>query len=279
MTVPPELVAQLRGFAEEIAVEAGTLSLTGPRAVTDTKSSPTDVVTATDRAVEDLLRARIAAARPDDAVLGEEGGFDGGGGRVGEGLTWVLDPIDGTVNFLYGQPQYAVSVAVVTGDPRVPGAWQPVAACVHQPVGGLSWTAGRGQGATLDGEPLAVRAPVDLAQALVATGFGYRADRRAGQARVLTGVVPAVRDIRRAGSAALDLCWVATGRLDAYYERGVNVWDIAAAALVLTEAGGVVTGLRGAPAGPEMTVAGPGPVAAALAGLLAELDADTDPQR
>jgi myo-inositol-1(or 4)-monophosphatase len=265
-------------LAEQIAREAGELILGGERdrggqrpEVESTKSSLTDVVTAMDRAVEDLLRRRLAQARPGDGVLGEEAPPQAGT----TGLTWVLDPIDGTVNYLYRSPAYAVSVALVTGDPTVPGAWQPVAACVHQPATGNTWTAASGMGAWLDGQALRLSPAPDLAQALIATGFGYRRQRREGQARVLTGVLPRVRDLRRSGSAALDLCGVATGSLDAYYERGVNVWDIAAAALVLTEAGGTLRGLRGDPAGPEMVVAGADPLLAELVGLLTDLDADT----
>jgi myo-inositol-1(or 4)-monophosphatase len=226
-----------------------------------------------DRAVEDLLRRRLAEARPGDGVLGEEAGLQAGT----TGLTWVLDPIDGTVNYLYQIPAYAVSVALVTGDPTVPGDWQSVAGCVHQPATGDTWTAASGDGAWLAGRQLHLSPVPDLAEALVATGFGYRRQRRTGQARVVAGVLPRVRDIRRIGSAALDLCGVATGTLDAYYERGVNVWDIAAASLVLTEAGGALRGLRGAPPGPEMVVAGADPLLSALAAVLTDLDADTDP--
>jgi myo-inositol-1(or 4)-monophosphatase len=266
-------------LAERVAREAGELIQRGEadRAgarplVESTKSSPTDVVTAMDRAVEDLLRHRLAQARPGDGLLGEEAGLQPGD----TGMTWVLDPIDGTVNYLYRIPAYAVSVALVAGDPTVPGSWRSLAGCVHQPATGQTWTAGLGQGARLDGRPLRLPPVPELPQALVATGFGYRVERRRGQARVLSGVLPRIRDIRRIGSAALDLCGVATGTADAYYERGVNVWDIAAAALVLTEAGGVVRGLRAAPAGPEMVVGAGNPLAARLVELLEELDADTD---
>lgn len=274
----PALLARL---AEELAREAGALILAGEAErpgerpeVESTKSSPTDVVTAMDRAVEALLRERLAVARPGDAVLGEEAGMATGS----TGLTWVLDPIDGTVNYLYRMPAYAVSVAVVTGDPGVPGGWQPVAGCVHQPATGATWRAARGSGAWLGERRLWLGPAPELAQALVATGFGYRTERREGQARVLAQVLPRIRDIRRIGSAALDLCAVAGGTVDAYYERGVNVWDIAAAALVLTEAGGELVGLRGAPAGPEMVVAaGPG-LRERLVDLLTGLDADSDPR-
>jgi myo-inositol-1(or 4)-monophosphatase len=273
------LISDLVALAERVAREAGELILGGERErsgrrpeVESTKSSPTDVVTAMDRAVEDLLRGRLTQARPGDGLLGEEAGLQPGD----TGFTWVLDPIDGTVNYLYRMPAYAVSVALVAGDPTVPGGWQSLAGCVHQPATGATWTAGLGQGARLDGRPLRLAAPPELAQALIATGFGYRVARRVGQARVLTGVLPLVRDIRRIGSAALDLCGVATGTVDAYYERGVNVWDIAAASLVLSEAGGVLRGLRGGPAGPQMVVAAGESLCATLAGLLADLDADSD---
>jgi myo-inositol-1(or 4)-monophosphatase len=267
-------------LAEQVAREAGELILRGERdrfgerpEVESTKSSPTDVVTAMDRAVEDLLRRRLGEARPGDGVLGEEAGLQAGT----TGLTWVLDPIDGTVNYLYRIPAYAVSVALVTGDPTVPGDWQPVAGCVHQPATGDTWTAASGEGAWLGDRQLRLTPVPDLSEALVGTGFGYRRQRRTGQAQVLTGVLPRIRDIRRIGSAALDLCGVATGTLDAYYERGVNVWDIAAAALVLTEAGGALRGLRGAPAGPEMVVAGADPLLSDLVAVLTDLNADTDP--
>jgi myo-inositol-1(or 4)-monophosphatase len=266
-------------LAERVALEAGALILGGEQArpglrpeVESTKSSPTDVVTAMDKAVEDLLRSSLAAARPGDGLLGEEAGLQTGS----TGLTWVLDPIDGTVNYLYRIPAYAVSVALVEGDPTVPGAWRSVAGCVYQPATGATWTAGLGLGARLGARQLHLAPPPELSQALVATGFGYRVERRVGQARVLTGLLPRVRDIRRIGSAALDLCGVATGTLDAYYERGVNVWDIAAASLVLSEAGGQIRGLRGAPAGPDLVVGAGDPLCDSLVELLAELQADRD---
>ncbi|MBT0769207.1 inositol monophosphatase [Kineosporia sp. J2-2] len=279
-------VAALRALAESAARAGGDLIRAGlaengaaARAVEETKSTPTDIVTAMDQAVERLLRDRLGAARPHDGLLGEEAGYTPGG----SGLSWVLDPIDGTVNYRYGIDAYAVSVAVVEGDPTVDGAWTPVAACVHNPATGDTWTAGRGLGAQLapgDGSApreLRMGTPPELGQALVATGFGYAAVRRAGQARVLTGVLPQVRDIRRIGSAALDLCGVATGTVDAFYERGVHVWDIAAATLVLMEAGGAISGLRGAPAGGAMVVGAASPLLEGICDVLGQLDADSDP--
>lgn len=275
--ITPELVAELRGIAEQIAREAGELvraSVAADRAVAATKSSSVDVVTATDLASERLLRSLLARLRPDDGIVGEEEDSV----RGTSGLTWVLDPIDGTVNFLYGVPAYAISVAVVAGEPD-PAVWEPVAGCVHCVPDGRTWTAGRGQGATLDGQPVTVNAAADLSSSLVGTGFGYTVERRTVQAGVVASLLPLVRDIRRIGAASLDLCGVATGTLDAYYERGLKPWDLAAGGLVATEAGATLRGLRGERAGEQMVVVGPEPTATALADLLARWDADKDATR
>ncbi|MFI9486530.1 inositol monophosphatase family protein [Promicromonospora sp. NPDC052451] len=279
MTSPalPELpdgvtVTALRDLAVRLATAAGALVREGrPErvVVAATKSSEVDPVTVMDRASEDLLREMIAAERPDDAILGEEGDDVPGT----SGLTWVLDPIDGTVNYLYGVASWAVSVAVVAGPPE-PGAWTVLAGCVHSVADGRTWSAGLGEGATRDGEPVRVGSASSLGTSLVGTGFGYDAGRRAQQAQVLTQVLPKIRDIRRLGSAAIDLCLLAQGSIDLYYERGLNPWDMAAGAVVATEAGAVVTGLRGGPAGNAMTVAGPAHLVAELAGILEEIDAD-----
>ncbi|NYG05525.1 myo-inositol-1(or 4)-monophosphatase [Phycicoccus badiiscoriae] len=249
----------LEALAVDVCREAGRL-IVGERpadlGVAKTKSSATDIVTVMDQRAQDLLRSRLQDARPSDGFLGEEeGGTDGR-----SEITWVVDPIDGTVNYLYGIPSYAVSVAAVVGDPTVPGAWRPVAGAVVNPVTQELFHARAGSGAWLRrGDAPAVRLeiadPPPLGQALVGTGFGYATTRRAWQARVLLDVLPQVRDIRRIGSAALDLCAVAAGNLDAFYERGLNPWDMAAAWLVLTEAGGVVSGLGGEPPSPTMVVA------------------------
>lgn len=222
-----------------------------------TKTSDTDVVTVMDTAAERLLRVRLLEARPDDAILGEEGARRPGS----SGITWVVDPIDGTVNYLYGLPGYAVSVAAVLGDPQGED-WLPVAGAVCAPLLGRVWAAHRGGGAwtgDLDGAPrtpLSVSRATLLGQALVGTGFSYRSEVRAQQARLLTRVLPAVRDIRRMGSAAVDLCLVAQGGLDAFYERELNPWDLAAGWLVVTEAGGLVTGLSGGRPSPAGVLAG-----------------------
>lgn len=266
---PEELLA----LARSCAVTAGDLvrdERPSDLGVAATKSSSTDVVTAMDLAAEALVRRALALARPHDGVLGEEDGFVAGT----SGLTWVVDPIDGTVNYLYGLPAYAVSVAVVRAggeDPLAcpdPSTWTAVAGCVHAPETGETWTASAGGGAhhSRRGAPerrlTAAQEPPLLAGALVGTGFGYRSSVRAAQSRVLTGVLPRVRDVRRIGSAVLDLCAVADGRLDAYYEQGLQAWDLAAGALVVAEAGGVVLSLPPGPqdgSGPAGSAAGAAP--------------------
>lgn len=267
----PQEADALVALAERAARAAGELVRAGRAehgAVTATKSSRTDVVTAMDTAAEQLIRDLLRAERPQDAVLGEEGGTTGGT----SGLTWVLDPIDGTVNYVYGIPAYAVSVAVVAGEPAPPH-WQPVAGCVHNPETGETWTAVRGAGARLDGEPVVAAAGPPLAEALVGTGFGYTAQRRQEQAGVVAHLLPRVRDVRRIGSAALDLCAVASGRLDAFYERGLNPWDAAAGWLVAAEAGVALVGLDGAGASQEMLVAAAPRLAEELAAELSRAGA------
>jgi myo-inositol-1(or 4)-monophosphatase len=254
-----EVLAELERVAVEVALEAGRLIVEerpDDLGVAKTKSTATDVVTVMDQRAQDLLRDRLHDARPHDGFLGEE---EGGSAARSE-ITWVVDPIDGTVNYLYGIPAYAVSVAAVVGDPAAEGSWRPVAGAVVNPVtgelfharlGGGAWVVVRGE------EPrrLDVGTPPALDQALAGTGFGYDPARRRWQAAVLVDVLPQVRDIRRHGSAALDICAVALGTLDCYFERGLNAWDMAAAWLVLTEAGGAFTGLDGYPPGTDMVVA------------------------
>ena len=266
-TQPPGLPALL-ALAVDVARRAGRLLVEGRPERVDvaaTKSSPTDVVTEMDRASERLIVEALLAARPDDGFLGEEGAADEGR----SGLRWVLDPIDGTVNYLYGLPTWAVSIAAEVGGEAVVGV-------VHVPPLGETFTASRGGGAFLGGTPLRVNPPVALDRALVATGFGYESGRRAAQARVLQELLPAVRDVRRAGSAAVDLCSVACGRVDAFYERGTYRWDVAAGALVAAEAGARVGGLRGAPPSPELVLAAAPGLFEPLHDLLARLGADHD---
>jgi myo-inositol-1(or 4)-monophosphatase len=258
---------RLLALAEQLARGAGELTVrlrgAGRTLDVDAKSSPTDLVTEVDRASERWLADELARLRPDDALLGEEGADRPGG----SGVRWVVDPIDGTVNFLYGLRPYAVSVAAER-DGRV------VAGAVHDPTSGETYGAVLGGGAFLDGAPIGGRwLAADLSTAVVATGFGYDAGVRAGQGQVLAALLPRVGNVRRLGSAALDLCYVAAGRLDAYYEHGLKDWDRAAGLLVATEAGAVVGGLRGRPPG-DVTMAASPAVAVELTTLLEELGAD-----
>ena len=263
------LAAALEALAADVARSAGRLVVDErPDAVevASTKSTATDVVTVMDQASQDHLLARLREARPDDAVLGEEDG----GATGTSGITWVVDPIDGTVNYLYGIPAYAVSVAAVVGDPAVPGGWRPFAGAVYNPVTDELFRARAGAGAHLVvGEtqtPLVPTACDSMSQALVATGFGYAAERRERQGRLVLDLLPQIRDIRRGGSAALDLCWVAAGRVDAYYETGLNAWDLAAGWLVAAEAGAVVGGFDGP--GTELAWASAPALAAAFGNLV-----------
>jgi myo-inositol-1(or 4)-monophosphatase len=239
---------RLLDLAVAAAREAGELVASARRGQTvqveATKSSPTDVVTAVDIASEETIREQILAARPDDGFLGEEGDDIPGS----TGVVWIADPIDGTVNFLYGIAHFAVSLAA-----RVDGV--VVAGVVHNPMSGETFTAARGHGAHLDGSRLTGSPCVEVGEALVATGFGYRAEDRAAQAVEIGRLLPTVRDIRRLGSAALDLCFVAAGRVDAYVERGLHAWDLAAGGLVVEESGGRVEGIDGSPAGERLVVA------------------------
>ena len=205
---------------------------------TDTKSSTTDLVTEFDRWSESTIVEAIREARPDDGFLGEEGARADGS----SGVVWLVDPIDGTTNFVYDLPGCSVSIAAAVDGVVVAGV-------VHDLVRDERFRATAGGGATRDREPIAVSGRDGLATALVATGFSYEADRRRAQAEVLTVLLPAVRDIRRLGGAAVDLCALACGRVDAYYERGLQPWDSAAGLLIATEAGAVAddrSGLGGA---------------------------------
>jgi myo-inositol-1(or 4)-monophosphatase len=262
---PPALWTELGELAVELARGAGQRILADRQHsfAVATKSTPTDLVTEVDRAVEHWLRTQIATLRPIDAVLGEEVGRRSGTSSV----RWVLDPIDGTVNFALDLPQYAVSVAAEV-------AGTVVAGCVHNPASGEFFHAVRGAGAWLGERRLTGPREVPLERAVVGTGFSYDADRRARQGAVVAALLPRIADIRRAGSASLDLCAVAAGRLDAYFEAGLNVWDWSAGLLIATEAGCVGSGLRSQPVSARMTaVAGPS-LAEAFFAALEALDAD-----
>lgn len=244
----PDVVDGLRALADTLACSGGEVArrmlaeLAAPGLDARSKSSATDPVTIVDTSVEDHLRRELAEHRPDDRMLGEETGESGGATGAASGsdgrVRWIVDPVDGTVNLLYGIPFTAVSIAAELDGVVVVGA-------VHNIVTRETWTAARGRGATLrdpDGTAttLAASGCDDLALALVGTGFAYDSAVRAQQGRVVADLLPRVRDIRRCGSAALDLCMLATGRLDAYYERCLKLWDHAAGALIAEEAGAVV---------------------------------------
>ena len=222
--------SELRELAVRAARETGALlqhhNVRGLRGL-DTKSTATDMVSDADREAEELLVQILTAARPHDALLGEEGA-----GREGtSGLRWVVDPLDGTTNFVFGYPQGAVSVSVEDEH-------GPLAGAIYDPSRDELFAAARGRGTTLNGDRVHVRGTHDLSQALIATGFGYDAERRALQAARVADVIPRIRDIRRGGAAAIDLAWVACGRLDGYWESGLNAWDWSAGSLLVTEAGG-----------------------------------------
>lgn len=243
---------ELRDIALHIAQRAAAFAQSERSrgvAVAATKSSPVDIVTQVDRDTEALIRDELKAVRPNDAFFGEEHERRSGT----SGLTWVVDPIDGTVNFLYGIPAWAVSVAVVdSGDD--PSTWRALAGAVVCPTLAESYDAYLDGGARRNGDPISVNTNVPLAQALVGTGFAYAAETRNEQAGVLTRVLGEVRDIRRIGAASLDLCGVASGRLDAYFERSLKPWDHAAGALIAREAGAHVTGVDGGPEGEGLIV-------------------------
>jgi myo-inositol-1(or 4)-monophosphatase len=231
----------LLDLATDAARRAADLLLDGferARATVETKSTATDMVSEMDRASERLIVATLLAARPDDGLVGEEGSTSPGT----SGLRWVIDPLDGTTNYLYGHPGVIAAVVV---DPT------------HRDV----FTATRGGGARRNGQAISCSSLDDVSTALVATGFGYAGERRRGQAEVLVELLPRIRDIRRMGAASVDLCSVACGRVDAYYERGLAWWDLAAGGLVAAEAGALVSAIDGGRAGPDagsIVASGPG---------------------
>ncbi|MEU4209133.1 inositol monophosphatase family protein [Streptomyces sp. NPDC026206] len=259
------LMAELLAVALEAADRAGTMLRDGRPAglgVAATKTSPIDIVTEMDIAAEKLITGFLTERRPHDGLLGEEGASSEGT----SGVRWVIDPVDGTVNYLYGLPAWAVSIAAEIDGEAVVGV-------VAAPVRGETYRAVRGQGAFMGDRPLRCRPAPAFEQALLGTGFGYLTARRAAQAEVVRSLLPEVRDIRRSGSAAIDLCDVACGRLDAYYERGLNPWDFAAGALIAREAGAMTGGRPGSEASGELTVAAPPGLFEPLQGRLEALGA------
>lgn len=270
----PQALAQLAGeIARNVGATIRSMRTEGV-AVAALKSSLTDVVTAADREAERLVVSALQAARPDDGVLGEEGSDTPGT----SGITWVIDPIDGTVNYLYGIAQYAVSIAATVKDhsPAADAAGntfdgrRAIAGAVYAPVTDELYLAAEGHGATLNGETIRASSETELGLALVGSGFGYTVERRTEQAEVARLVIPQIRDLRRMGSASIDLCMLASARLDGYYERGLQPWDYAAALLIAREAGAIAIGhdatqLPGEP----MIIAGPPAIVAPLQAAVA----------
>jgi len=259
---------ELRELAIEVATAAGTLALAGRRSLGvgqpvahDTKSTPTDPVTQFDRAAEASIVETVRSRRPDDSIVGEEGADHAGS----SGLVWHIDPIDGTANFVYDLPAWCTSVAVVDHD-------GPLAGAVFAPVTNELFSAARGAGATLNGVPIRCSGASELSLALIATGFNYSPTTRERQAERLAMLLPQVRDVRRFGSAALDLCFVAAGRFDAYFEEHLNSWDLAAGVLIASEAGAVTSNLSGGAADTDAVVAAAPDVHQALVDVIAEID-------
>ena len=248
----------LLGLAESIAIQAGEYALEQRRGhieVAATKSNARDIVTQVDRDTESLIRSLIQQARPNDAVFGEEGG----GAAGTSGLTWIVDPIDGTVNFLYDVPQWAVSIAVVEGEAE-PASWRPLAGAVFNPSANELFSADADGPAELNGRQIRANQNVPLELALVVTGFAYGLEPRQQQIEHVSRLLPQVRDLRRYGAASLDLCFVACGRADAYYEATTSVWDFAAGSLIAERAGAKVFGWNGQPPSREMVIAAPEPL-------------------
>jgi myo-inositol-1(or 4)-monophosphatase len=251
--------AELLALACRLAVDAGTLAAEGRRRDVETgdtraamtagtKSSRTDVVTRHDRAAEAAIVEGLRTARPDDTIIGEEGANHAGT----SGMSWFIDPIDGTTNFLYGLPLWSTSVGAADADGPLVGA-------VYIPETNDLFAAARDAGATRNGAPIVSSGEVELSLALVATGFGYTPERRRAQAARLADIAPLVRDLRRSGSAAIDLCYTAAGLVDAYFEENLNSWDMAAGELIAREAGCRSGDFRGGAAHPaELLVATPG---------------------
>ena len=232
-----DALAARRAVAERVAVQAGAFLLEGlnrPRTAIETKSSGTDMVSEMDKGAETLLVAGITESFPDDGILGEEGTDRAGT----SGWRWVIDPLDGTTNYLYGHPLWSVSVGV-----EFDGT--PVVGVVDIPTLKETFCASAGHGTTRNGEPVRVSQVSTNAYALIATGFGYAKQRRDWQGRIVSTVIPLVRDLRRGGSAAIDLSFLACGRVDAYFERGLNPWDVCAGVVLVREAGGTITDLSG----------------------------------
>lgn len=256
------LATELRSVAEQLAREAGVMALAGRRSgpiTADTKSSPIDMVTKYDKASEAMITDGLRRLRPDDGIVGEEGAAHTGT----SGITWHVDPIDGTTNFFFDLPLWAVSIGAVDEN-------GPIAGAVFAPALNDMFTASRDEGATLNGVPIAARDNSDISDALVCTGFSYRVHEREHHAQRVADMVMKVRDIRRFGAAAIDLCFVACGRLDAYFEEHLHSWDLVAGQIIATEAGALVTNYAGDPVTPQQVLASNPQVHSAMISLIAE---------
>lgn len=238
VTTGSSLPDNLLVLARDLAVRVGDVALAGRRnglRHVDTKSTPTDMVTEFDRATEADIFATIRRLRPDDSIVGEEGASHDGS----SGITWFIDPIDGTTNFLYDLPMWAVSIGAHDAE-------GPLCGVVHAPALRETFTAIRGRGARMNDHPIRCGTVTDLAQALIATGFNYSPANRLVQAARFPRIIDKIRDVRRFGAASLDLCFVACGRYDAYFEEHLFPWDLAAGALIAAEAGATLGRLDGA---------------------------------
>ena len=253
--------SQLRQIAESLAREAGDMALSGRKSgplTAETKSSPIDMVTKFDKASEAMITDGLAKVRPDDSIIGEEGAAKQGT----SGITWHIDPIDGTTNFYFDLPMWAVSIGAVDEH-------GPLAGAVYVPALGEMFSGARSEGATLNGMPISVRDNNDIADALVCTGYSYRISEREVHAKRVADIVMKVRDIRRFGAAAVDLCFVACGRLDAYFEEHLHSWDLIAGQVIATEAGAIFSDYAGNPVTPAQVLAATPGVHADLIHLIA----------
>lgn len=262
----PLLLSALRAIAEQLARQAGDMALAGRKNGTVeavTKSSPTDMVTQFDRASEELITSGLHQLRPLDAIIGEEGASKTGT----SGITWHIDPIDGTSNFYFDIPMWAVSIGATD-------AQGPLVGAVYAPALGEMFTASRGQGATCNGMPIKCRDNNILTDALVCTGYSYRVHERIHHARRVANMVTEIRDIRRFGAAAIDLCFVASGRYDAYFEEHLHSWDLIAGQVIATESGALVTDYEGDPVTPRQVLAASPGIHRSLIDLIARSTKD-----
>ena len=259
-------IGECLAVAELLAREAGDMAMAGRRqglSTVDTKSTLTDMVTEYDRASERLIVEGLRAQRPHDSIVGEEGANHQGDSD----LTWFIDPIDGTSNFYFDLPMWAVSIGVTD-------AQGPLAGVVYVPALRELFSGSRGGGARMNNQPISVRQNDKLSDALVCTGFSYSADARVRQSRRIPGMIDKVRDLRRFGAAAIDLCFVAAGRLDAYFEENLHMWDLVAGQVIATEAGAIVTDFSGNSVRPEEVMASTPAIHRDLVNLLASVQAD-----